>query len=105
MTIRSQRLASGIEVSPELLSALCSRYRVTELAVFGSAARGGMRPDSDVDILVEFEPGTHPGLGFFQLEEELSELFGRHVDLGRNALLKPLVRATALRDAVVLYAA
>ena len=98
-------LASGIEVSPERLAAICSRYRLRELAVFGSAARGDMRPGSDVDILVEFEPGTHPGLGFFQLEEELSELFGRRVDLGRKSLLKPLVRPSVLRDAVVLYAA
>jgi len=55
-------LASGIEVSPESLAAICSRYRIRELAVFGSAARGDMRPGSDVDILVQFEPGTHPGL-------------------------------------------
>jgi predicted nucleotidyltransferase len=98
-------LASGIEVSPENLAAICIRYRIRELAVFGSAARGDMRPGSDVDILVEFESGTHPGLGFFRLEEELSELFGRRVDLGRRSLLKPLVRPSVLRDAVVLYAA
>jgi hypothetical protein len=98
-------LASGIEVSLESVAAICSRYRIRELAVFGSAARGDMRPGSDVDILVEFEPGTHPGLGFFQLEEELSELFGRHVDLSGKSLLKPLVRPSVLREAVVLYAA
>ena len=87
-------LASGIEVSPESLAAICSRHRIRELAVFGSAARGDMRPGSDVDILVEFAPGTHPGLGFFRLEEELSDLFGRRVDLCRKSLLKPLVRPT-----------
>ncbi|SPE25366.1 hypothetical protein SBA6_100031 [Candidatus Sulfopaludibacter sp. SbA6] len=59
-----------------------------------------MRPGSDVDILVEFEPGTHPGLSFFRLEEELSELFGRRVDLGRKSLLKPLVRPSVLRGAI-----
>ena len=75
------------------------------MAAFGSAARGDIQPGSDVDILVEFEPGTHPGLGFFQLEEELSALFGRRVDLGRKSLLKPLVRPNVLRDAVVLYGA
>jgi predicted nucleotidyltransferase len=98
-------LASGIEVSQGCLAAICCRYRVRELSVFGSAARGDMRPGSDVDILVEFEPGTQPGLGFFRLEEELSELFGRRVDLGRKSLLKPPVRPSVLRDAVVLYAA
>jgi predicted nucleotidyltransferase len=98
-------LASGIEVSRESLAEICGRYHIHELAVFGSAARGDMRPGSDVDILVEFAPGAHPGLGFFRLEEELSELFGRPVDLGRKSLLKPLVRPGVLRDAVVLYAA
>ena|ERR1035438_8796925 len=98
-------LASGIEVSPESLTAICSRYRISELAVFGSAARGDMRPDSDVDIIVEFESGTHPGLGFFQLEEDLTELFGHHVDVCRKSLLKPLVRPSVLRDAVVLFEA
>jgi hypothetical protein len=91
-------LASGIEVSPESLAAVCSRYRIRELAVFGSAARGDMRPGSDVDILVEFEPGAHPGLGFFQPEEELTERFGRRVDLGRKSLLKPLVGPSVLRN-------
>ena len=98
-------LASGIEVAIEPLAEICRRYHVSELAVFGSAARGDMRSDSDVDILVEFEPGTHPGLRFFDLEEELTTLFGRHVDLGRTSLLKPLVRPSALRDAVMLYTA
>jgi uncharacterized protein len=90
---------------PERLADICRRCGVSELAVFGSAARGDMRSDPDVDILVEFEPGTHPGLGFFDLEEELTVLFGRRVDLGRKPLLKPIVRASALRDAVTLYAA
>jgi len=98
-------LASGIEVNPDRLAAICRRYRIAELSVFGSAARGDMRPGSDVDVLVEFESGTHPGLGFFQLEDDLSELFGRRVDLGRKSLLKPQVRVNALRDAVLLYAA
>jgi predicted nucleotidyltransferase len=75
------------------------------LTVFGSAARGDIRPDSDVDLLVEFEEGAHPGLGYFDLEDDLAALFGRHVDLARKSLLKPLVRSHALRDTVILYAA
>jgi hypothetical protein len=98
-------LASGIEIQPDRLGEICRRYHIRKLSVFGSAARGDMHPGSDVDILVEFEPGEHPSLGFFTLEEELSELVGRRVDLGRKSLLKPLVRPGALRDAVVLYAA
>ncbi|MBL0160029.1 MAG: nucleotidyltransferase family protein [Bryobacterales bacterium] len=98
-------LASGIQVSPERVAEICQRYRIVELAVFGSAARGDMRPGSDIDIYLEFEAGTHPGMGYFDLEDELSALFGKPVDLGRKSLLKPLVRRNAVRDAVVLYAA
>lgn len=98
-------LPSGIAISQGRLAEICRRYRIVELAVFGSAARGDMRPDSDVDVLVEFEPGAHPGLGLFRLEEELADLFGHPVDMTRKALLKPLVRPSALHDAVILYAA
>jgi predicted nucleotidyltransferase len=91
-------------VAPEQLTEICRRYHMSELAVFGSAARGDMRSDSDVDIFIEFEAGAHPGLRFFDLEEELTKLFGRRVDLGRKSLLKPLVRPSALCDAVILYA-
>ena len=57
-----------------------------------------------MDVFVEFEPGYHPGLGWFDLEEALEALLGRRVDLGRKSLLKPRVRREAIRDAVVLYA-
>ena len=102
---------------------LCRKYRIREMAVFGSGrvafafdplrkalllvavARAEDRADSDVDIFIEFEPGYHPGLGWFDLEEELASLLGRRVDLSRKSLLKPRVKREALRDAVVLYAA
>jgi len=99
------RLASGIEIPSEKIAAICQRYGVSEMAVFGSAARGDMRPDSDVDIVVEFRPDAHPGWSFFRMEEELSELLGRKVDLGTKRSLKPRVRPFALRDAKVIYAA
>ena len=69
----------------------------------GSVARAEAREESDVDVYVEFEAGFHPSLGWFDLEEELERLLGRHVDLSRKSLLKPRVRREALRDAVVLY--
>ena len=96
-------LASGIDVSLAAVAAVCSRFRVRELAVFGSAARGDARPDSDIDLLVEFEGGSHPGLAWFELEEALEGVLGHRVDLTLKHLLRPRVRVEAERDAVVLY--
>ena len=84
---------------------ICRKYRVREMAMFGSSARGDARPNSDVDLFVEFDAGFHPGLGWFDLEEDLERLLGRKVDLNRKALLKPNVRREALRDAIQLYIA
>ncbi|HEY4362746.1 MAG TPA: nucleotidyltransferase family protein [Bryobacteraceae bacterium] len=98
-------LASGIEIPSIEIAELCRRYRVQEMAVFGSAARGEMHPDSDIDVMVEFQPDASAGWEFFQLEEDLARLFRRKVDLGTKGSLKPWVRPSALRDALVIYAA
>ena len=100
MSITELRLESAASIKK-----LCQKYHIQEMAVFGSVARAEDRGDSDVDIFVEFEPGYHPGLGWFDLEESLESLLGRRVDLSRKSLLKPRVKREALRDAVVLYAA
>ena len=77
-----------------------------ELAVFGSAARSDMRPDSDIDLLVEFEPEARIGLfEFAAMEEEFEALLGRKVDLVSKRGLKPRVRRYVLRDAKIVYAA
>ncbi len=77
-----------------------------ELAVFGSAARGEMRPDSDVDLLVDFLPDAHPGLlDLSALQRELSAVVGRPIDLAVKPGLKPRIRARVLADAHVVYAA
>jgi uncharacterized protein len=91
------------DVSASSIAAICQKYRVRELALFGSVARGEADLDSDVDLYVEFEGDRHPGLQWFDLEEELETLFGRRVDLSRKSLLKPDVHQEAVRDAVVLY--
>jgi hypothetical protein len=70
------------------------------------AARGEMRPESDIDIMLEFEPGVHIGLiGFESLAGELESLAGRRVDLVTKRGLKPWVRPRVLKDARVIYAA
>lgn len=85
---------------------MCRRYGVKELSMFGSAARGEMRPNSDIDLIVEFEPEAHIGLIKFEsLAEELESLAGRTVDLVTKRGLKPWVRPHVLKDARVIYAA
>ncbi|MGE5646337.1 MAG: nucleotidyltransferase family protein [Acidobacteriota bacterium] len=99
-------LISGIELPMDRIADLCRRYGVKELSVFGSAARGGMRPESDIDILVEFEPGARIGLiKFATLSDELQSLLGRKVDLVTKPGLKPRVRPEVLREAQLVYAA
>jgi predicted nucleotidyltransferase len=88
------------------LAEVCRRYGVKELSLFGSAVRGEMRPESDIDIMVEFEPGARVGLVKFEsLVEELAALSGRRVDLVTKRGLKPWVRPEVLKDARVIYAA
>src|SRR5262245_15045231 len=96
-------LASGIEVPTDRIREISRRYQVRELSIFGSAARGGMKDESDVDVLVEFLPEANTGWDFFELENELTNVLGRRVDLGTKRSLKPWVRAEALRTAQVVY--
>jgi len=88
------------------LQELCARYQVRELLLFGSAARGTLRPDSDVDLLVSFEEQAQVSLfTLFDLQAELAALFGRPVDLVPKDGLKAALRPTVLSEARVLYAA
>lgn len=99
-------VASGsLEVDRSALAELCRRHGIRRLAVFGSAARGELRDDSDVDLLVEFLPGVRVGLGFITIQLELAELLGREVDLSTPAFLSPHFRDRVLEEAVELYEA
>lgn len=94
------------EVDSVRLADLCRRYQVRELSLFGSAVRGEMRPDSDVDLLVEFLPNADVGLvEHAGLMLELQRLIGRKVDLVSKRGLKPRIRSSVLRDARLVYAA
>jgi hypothetical protein len=85
---------------------VCRRYQVKELSVFGSTARGDLRPDSDIDLLVEFLPGAAIGLfELWEMGEELESLLGRRVDLVPKGGLKPLIRPRILQESRLLYAA
>jgi predicted nucleotidyltransferase len=94
------------QVEGSSLAEMCRRYGVKELSLFGSSVRGEMRPESDIDILVEFEPGIRVGLVRFEsLVGELESLAGRRVDLVTKRGLKPWVRPGVLKDARVIYSA
>ena len=95
-----------VDVDQARLDEICARYQVRELAVFGSAARGEMRPDSDIDLLVEFLPSAEVGLlEHAGLMLDLAQLLGRKVDLVSKRGLKPLIRDSILREAQPVYAA
>ena len=88
------------------MTEICRRYRVKELAIFGSAARGQMRPESDLDLLVEFEPDADLSLlEHFAAEREFSTLFGRKVDLVSKRALRDAVKDEVLSEARLIYAA
>jgi predicted nucleotidyltransferase len=95
-----------IRIDDQMLSSFCRRHHVRRLALFGSVLRPQeFRADSDLDVLVEFEPGHVPGFGFVDLADELSVLLGRRVDLHTPASLSPEFRDAVLREAEVLYGA
>jgi uncharacterized protein len=88
-----------------VLSGFCHEHGIRSLRLFGSAARNELRDDSDINLLVEFEPGRTPGLlGVAKLELALQELLGREVDLRTGGDLSPRFRDDVVATARVLYA-
>lgn len=95
----------SLAVDRDGVSEVCARYGVAELAVFGSVVRGAAREDSDVDLLYVLVPGRHLGFSINRLEDELSGLFGRSVDLVSRSALHRAMRDEVLAEARTLYAA
>ena len=85
------------------IESYCQKHHIRSLAIFGSFVRNDYGPKSDIDVLVDFEPGFTPGFDFFSIEAELSELLGRKVDLQTTSFLSPEVRQSALSEAVTVY--
>ncbi|MDP2806727.1 MAG: nucleotidyltransferase family protein [bacterium] len=94
-----------IKIPKDKIAELCRKYHVTRLALFGSVLGPDFTPNSDVDILVEFEPGHVPGFKFINIEMELSSLLGgRKVDLVTPKFLNRRIRGQVLSSAEVCYA-
>jgi len=94
----------GINFPSEAIAAFCRRHYIRRLALFGSVLRDDFTKQSDVDVLVEFEPGHRVGLiRLAGIEEELSQLVGRRVDLNTPGFLSPYFRDRVLAEAEVQY--
>src|SRR3989304_10310956 len=98
-------MSQNITVSQEKLAEFCQRHHIRRLAFFGSVLRDDFGPDSDVDVLVEFETGHVPGLAFFGMEAELSQILGRKVDLSTLQFLSRYFRDEVLNEAEEQYVA
>jgi len=89
----------GIGIPSEKIAEFCRRHHIRKLSLFGSVVRDDFGPESDVDVLVEFEPG----LAFFAMQRELSELLDRAVDLNTPECLSRYYRDEVLAEAEAQY--
>jgi uncharacterized protein len=96
---------SSVEIDQNLLAGFCRRHHIRKLSLFGSRSRGEQRPESDLDLLVEFEEGHVPGFAIARIERELSEMLHYRVDLRTPAELNRRFRQHVVSTAELLYAA
>ena len=85
------------------IAAFCERHHIRKLSLFGSVLRDDFRDDSDIDVLVEFDPDHIPGWAIVTIADELSEILGRKVDLGTPGSLSKYIRGKVLESAQVIY--
>lgn len=95
----------GITLSRSWIAEFCRRHHLRSFALFGSVVRDDFGPESDIDVLVEFETGKTPGWEFFGMQDELTERFGRQVDLNTPGFLSRYFRNQVIAEAIRLYGA
>jgi len=99
-------MSMRIPINPDEIAAFCQRHHIRKLAFFGSVLRDDFRPDSDVDVLLEFEPDVRIGLfGLMAMQLEFSEMIGREADFRLPGDLSRYFRDRVIAEAEVLYAA
>ena len=97
-------VAPAIAIPAEEIARFCKVHHIRKLSLFGSVLRPDFRAASDVDVLVQFMPGSVPGLKLIDMQDELSELLGgRRVDMVTEKFLNRRIRDAVLRSAVVVY--
>ena len=106
----TKMVAINLGVTDEQIASVCRQWKVVRLAVFGSAAAGKLRADSDIDVLVTFSPSAEWSMfDHYRMEEELTKLFGREVDLvsikAAEESANPICRREILESARQIYAA
>jgi predicted nucleotidyltransferase len=103
MATSVDRAESQLNIPQAALDEFCRRHHIRKLAFFGSVLTEQFGPQSDVDVLVEFEPGHVPGFAFVTLQEELSRLLGRQVDLHTPGSLSRHFRERVIAEARAQY--
>jgi predicted nucleotidyltransferase len=97
-------MVRNLDIPSDRIADICRRHHIRKLSLFGSVLRDDFRPESDVDVLVMYEPGVPVGFRVFDIEEELSRLFGgRRIDLINEKYLNPRLRKRILDEAKVRY--
>lgn len=94
---------TGFLIPEDKIAEFCAKHRIRKLALFGSVLRDDFNEDSDIDVLVEFEPDVSLGLDFFTIQFELEDLLGRRIDFATPEMLKRYVRRRILDSAQVIY--
>ncbi len=92
-----------INLTQEEIKQFCQRHSIRKLSLFGSVLRDDFTRESDVDVLVEFEPGKTPGLAFITMQDELSNIIDRQIDLRTSADLSRYFREQVVAEAIVIY--
>ena len=93
----------SVALPTQQIESLCRKYHIRRLALFGSVVREDFGPQSEIDVLVDFEPGYVPGFDFFLIEAELGRLLGRRVDLQTRGFLGPEICAAVVSEAMPVY--
>ena len=93
----------ALDIPQEEIAAFCRRHHIRRLALFGSVLEEDLGPDSDIDVLVEFDPNHIPGLAFFSMQQELSQILEREVDLNTPQFLSPYFRQQIQEEAALVY--
>lgn len=96
-------MIARIPLPTDRIAHFCRRHHIQRLALFGSVMREDFGPDSDVDVLVQFEPGKSPGWDFFAMQDELTEILGRRVDLNTPGFLSRYFRERVMAEAETVY--
>ena len=92
-----------IQVDKAAIRQLCEKHRILKLSIFGSAVRDDFHESSDVDLLVDWEPGYSPGWDIVDAEDDFEKLFGRKVDLVNRKFVKRHLQDRILAEARVQY--